>query len=131
MTPEQIITAITYAKEADPSHRIEADNPIQREVWAAGLGHINATPEQIAYVIRHYYATAVPVNGWLQPITPGIIRQRITATREQAQARRQAALPPGKREQLPPLKDRNPEAWAAIQQAKQRGIHLTAKPIPD
>lgn len=132
MEDGDIAIALTWANQNDPLITID-ENDVRYEQWAAGLGHVSASAEQVCAIISAYYGNTEPGrDGRVPSITPRIIRDRITVAKETADASRRAALPPGKTVRSPmSFRQRDPDAWdAAYNQGRvDRADRLARKGI--
>lgn len=125
MNTPDIAMALTWANRTDPRIGLEDDakhpginDPILAR-WEAGLQHVTANAMQVNGVITDYYANAHAAdNGYLPPITPQIIRKRLSDAREH-KAASQSATDMSARQLEPPHRPerswraRNPGRWEA------------------
>lgn len=135
MTPGDIATTLTWANQNDPLIVLD-EHDVRFNQWSAGLGHVQATAEQACYVISDYYGNTTPGrDGRVPSITPQVLRSRLVAAKETAQARRdaQGALPPGRAQSYADVQRRifhSPEFRALFDQGRrERADRLASRGV--
>lgn len=104
MTPAEATALMAFASQLDGRVQV---NEANAETWAYGLARLDYA--QARWEIREYYA----MSDAATPITPGVLRRRVSLQKERAEARRQALA--GPRQDKPGrLSERNPDLWNMI-----------------
>lgn len=110
MTPAEATALMAYAAQMDGRVPV---NEANSEAWAYGLSRTSY--EQAKWEIREYYA----MTEATAPITPGIVRRRVSVHKDRADARRKALAGPVD-DKPGRLSERNPELWRIIKNIATR-----------
>lgn len=130
MNPTEAATVLTYINQADPLVPL---NDTTSDIWWEAIKRYEV--EQAVWCINDYYANTKP--GWdgkIPPLTPAVLRSRMSDALERATAKRRALEPPPKHTNPESFRARNPEKFDSLMvkgrderraELERRGIGLT------
>lgn len=130
MNPAEAATVLTYINQADPLVPL---NDTTSGIWWEAIRRFET--EQAIWCINDYYANTKPDwGGKIPPLTPAVLRSRITDQQERAVSKRRALEPPAKHTNPESFRAQNPGQWDALiikgrddrrTELAHRGIGLT------
>lgn len=112
MTPEEAATVLVYVNQLDPLVPL---NDSTSDVWWEAINRFEIN--QAIWCIKNYYATTKPDwSGKIIPLSPAILRSRISDEQERANAKRRALEPPPKHTNPDSYRSQNPTKFAELMQ---------------